>query len=580
MAITFSKTGSPVVTDLPSDYVGNAFIFDGNSNNYVDLSANSIYDFSGQKRTVCFWFNYDNAGGNEDLFGNYNTTASQRSYMIRKKADEGFNIQLHRLGNTSTSGTDFTSPSTSSGLVVAGEWYFLTWTFSDAEEMELFINGESVFSQSLSWNVLSTNNTTLGKRGLQDASSSMEGKIAGFKVFDRILNDDEVKLLYLKDLPIISDIGTPSVHYDMTTNGNGDLLDVSGNGNDVSSVSPTLVTGRRNFDGEITGNALYSNSTLNFGDIMPQAQFKTSRTVAIWIKGGPFPSGYQPLLTKGSATPYLCNIGVRDGYMEHTVRDSSGNIVTTGVTTDPSRFVNDGDWHLITDVKDGNTCTYSIDGVPHYTGTVSFTDVFNNDSLLLDKNGANIVNVDDLRIWDKALTQAEILSLYNGRTSDETIGEGFNKPLEPTEAEIQFGSNTYNFPFTTTANEIETALAQDSNIGTGNVSVSGSDNDFQIEFKGTRGNKPLLYPLTSNNIPAGGSAELVESQEGKEGDTYSTTINTDKSIISVIDNSGKVITNDETVRVGMQNDTLEIQNTSTQTLDLSGAKIVEWRNKA
>jgi len=197
----------------------------------------------------------------------------------------------------------------------------------------------------------------------------------------------------------------------------------------------------------------------------------------------------------------------------------------------------------------------------------------------LDKNGGNIVNVDDLRIWDKALTQAEILSLYNGRTSDETIGEGFNKPLEPTEAEIQYGQNTYNFPFTSDASTIQSSLEQDINIGTGNVGVSGSDMNFQIEFKNERGGKPLPLSLTSNSIPAGGESTLTEIQPGLDGGVYSMTINTSGSIINLIDANSKVITNDDDIRVGMQAGAVEIQNNSTSALDISGAKIIEWRNK-
>jgi Concanavalin A-like lectin/glucanases superfamily len=84
---------------------------------------------------------------------------------------------------------------------------------------------------------------------------------------------------------------------------------------------------------------------------------------------------------------------------------------------------NDGAWHLFTGVYDGTTLSIYVDGVLKVSDSASYTtgnDMnirIGADSELSFFNG----KIDDVRIWDRALSKNEILSLYPQYSSDKDL---------------------------------------------------------------------------------------------------------------------------------------------------------------
>jgi hypothetical protein len=88
-----------------------------------------------------------------------------------------------------------------------------------------------------------------------------------------------------------------------------------------------------------------------------------------------------------------------------------------------SETYNDGTWHLFTGVYNGTSLSIYVDGVLKVSDSASYTtgnDMnirIGADSELSFFNG----KIDDVRIWDRALSKNEILSLYPQYSSDKDL---------------------------------------------------------------------------------------------------------------------------------------------------------------
>ncbi|MHC4117739.1 MAG: LamG-like jellyroll fold domain-containing protein [Planctomycetota bacterium] len=193
-------------------------------------------------------------------------------------------------------------------------------------------------------------------------------------------------------------------------------LDWSGHGNHATLVGPQWsVPGRHGDAGLIMGSATYltiDNLTYDSADI-PEV------TVCAWIS------------TRSPAAQYIASFdrdnywrlevngtGAGDGQIGWDVMTSSGQVDLSSLTR-----IDDGRWHHVCGVFDNGRMTIYIDGraEPSVTGGTTFGSgnprpgIIGGNSEAGGYNGGNPVDyLDDLRIYDRALTAEEIVLVMRG----------------------------------------------------------------------------------------------------------------------------------------------------------------------
>jgi hypothetical protein len=218
---------------------------------------------------------------------------------------------------------------------------------------------------------------------------------------------------------------------------NDDFLDSSGLGNDgIPKGNPTFVEGYVGFALELDGNdyvvidAVGDDFTDN--DITLSAWVKTSDRSADW---------------------FSCNAGNTGNQIRLCIESGKFGFDTDREHALSTTTVSDGKWHLLTFVRSGNIGYTYVDGVmensyepadnyaSNYAGYTS--DFTSRDSwsigMELDPGGPSdhlTGIVDDARIYDRALLEAEILFIMEG-------GEGYPYALDPKPADGSYFEDTW-----------------------------------------------------------------------------------------------------------------------------------------
>ena len=378
---------APAPSILPSKYVGQAYQFDGNAANYVDLSSNPLYNLAGKQTTISFWAKWNaltnyqavlmNWSGGSNQFAFQSDTGSLGAYM----ASATYQIRATAL--------------------TTGKWYFFTACFDDINHTLEFYNGAVLINKVTGVTALSSvNDTALGRQGAGAATDSFNGDIANLTVHQRILSAAEIKIRYIESLPSIPDIGTPAVHYSMTTekvsimdqpgahvkvNFNGGVIeDVSGASNTVSTVgSPILLESFGGRDSDVLN--IHSSSSMdiprpNLADNDFTIMFKSYSLGHV----GADDNTFHAWGTSGSNADFLITL-------EHSfLNDNMGVFYTTSGSYTAATFVDSGlkaplnQWNTIIVCRRGPNLYLMVNGqmgtihnigsaVIHYTaGVMSF----------------------------------------------------------------------------------------------------------------------------------------------------------------------------------------------------------------
>ena len=201
---------------------------------------------------------------------------------------------------------------------------------------------------------------------------------------------------------------------------NGNANDQSGNGNNGIVNGATLTTDRNG-----NANSAYSfDGVSNY--IQTQSTFSlitgtSSRTVSFWLKSNGNSSGRQSAVMWGTQVGCYGKFNVN---ISATSGSSISLITGCGIYDNPA-MVLDNNWHNIICVFDSslglNTATarYYLDGVLlNYNGSGSnlTNNIFTQSSPVIFGNdgGSDILRgvLDDVAIYNRALTQTEISQLY------------------------------------------------------------------------------------------------------------------------------------------------------------------------
>ncbi len=195
----------------------------------------------------------------------------------------------------------------------------------------------------------------------------------------------------------------------------GNVSDTSGNNlNGTAQGKPV-------FEAGAIGQALMFDGIDDYVDCTNNVKFDAitnNLTVAAWIRVDRFDKNYQAIVTKGDSSWRIARNGTGDDIQWR------GNGPTPSLEVVSQAVVNDGQWHHVAGTYDGATARLYVDGV--LDGSMATTGVItkNTAPVLIGSNSEKAGrlwagSVDDVRIYNRALTEAEVRLL-----TDTTPGDG------------------------------------------------------------------------------------------------------------------------------------------------------------
>ncbi|QQS58667.1 hypothetical protein IPN35_03630 [Candidatus Peregrinibacteria bacterium] len=205
----------------------------------------------------------------------------------------------------------------------------------------------------------------------------------------------------------------PIAHWKMNDNaGNTTVTDAMGNFNGTAqrNTSSLTTTGKINEALTFNGSSDYIRT--------PTIALNSSFTVSFWMKPTNL-HNYGDPFSAGTSDKHLSFVTDADGHIYFNIGDGSnwGNPIVTGAGT-----LQNDQWYHVLGVYDGAKTKLYIDGVSQ--GVASNSAYSLNEVLNLGARTANgyyfAGQLDDIRIYDKALTDIQIAELYNSGNGTET----------------------------------------------------------------------------------------------------------------------------------------------------------------
>ena len=303
----------------------------------------------------------------------------------------------------------------------------------DGSTVKFYIDGslDSSFSFVQSFNSAGGVYTIGGR----SEAGSFDGVIDEIELYDRVLSGTEIQDIFnansngkCKPVCVTPPSGLVS-WWDADASSGTTAKDIQ-DGNDGTmfgglGTSPGLVGDVFSFDGIDDYVEIPDSANLDItGDI----------TLAAWVKADPSNPDWAEILDKGADCQFTGGYNLRisgtaaptagptgKGFFEFLIFGSGGHKFINSQTK-----INDGQWHFVTGVLSGTTMKVYVDGVLE----TSYTDPNNNilatnDPLRLSRGAVSVCTtsrffkgpIDEVQIFNRALTSSEILDEYNARSA-------------------------------------------------------------------------------------------------------------------------------------------------------------------
>ncbi len=386
---------------------GHAYSFDGTT--YIQCPDAGLPS-GDSPRSVCLWVNIASFGGVQITFpfGYGVATASSAFYATVDTVNAGGPyITVGQAGGGDA--PRWNGPTTN-------VWYQIAVTYSNSTAT-LYVNGSNVGQAPRSYATALTGNFFIGASYQGSAGPpSFFGAISDVRIYDRALSSNELQQLYAYE-------STPPQNF--LTNGlvayypfNGNPNDASGNGNNGTVSNATLTAdrfgftnGAYHFTNDVSSAIAVSDSpALNLGN-----QF----SVSCWFKYE------QPWTFHGESLVYQFKYPQFNGWILAVNQDHSMHgagmygIVFQGNTNQavyivPYSFLTS--WNQLVGVYDGAAVNLYVNGT--FVGQQAASAVGHAPVNLVIGGSANPVSgaysrdIDNVRIYDRALSSNEVMQLY------------------------------------------------------------------------------------------------------------------------------------------------------------------------
>lgn len=385
--------GGPTAAADRKNTLSGAINFSGTQ--YINIPSSPVLNTS--TFTISAWFNISNVAHNNTIVGN--------------SADGGPDLYIGNGGfNFSHQGSG--SGGCANGSATAGQWYQVVIT-SDGSATRMYRNGVSVCAGPAT--TFSFSNYQIGTR--LSGSDNFLGSLDDVRVYNRVLNSNEIKALY--------DGYNPSTKIGNIESGLVSWLQMDGNTKD-SSINSNAVTASNvslTSDRKGRANSAYSfNGTTSAISSLTQGfmALNAQQSGGAWI----YPtsvSGYHDvmaIIASGNGT----QLRINNGYLEVSkFGGSSAMISLTPVVAANS-------WHYVAYTYDGSTVKLYYDGQLVGSGTASLQTGSTTSMYVGTYGSAEYFSgsIDDVRVYSRALSQSDITRIYTAYNSQ--IALNTNRP--------------------------------------------------------------------------------------------------------------------------------------------------------
>jgi len=326
-----------------------------------------------------------------------------------------YRIRFNPKGTVSTRFYGTTNAATNSNYVLPiNEWTHVAVSY-DGSKNYVYINGRLDNSASNS-GTITTSTSALSIGALGCSSEFYNGSIDEVRIYNKSLSIEEIRTIY-----------TSSLYYQRNPEGLIGYWRLDDNANDYASNNDGTITGATFVEGKY-GSALSFDSLSQDYVEIPAGNslgINSDITLSAWILQDGF-AGIRPVIyrTVGSDASYIVEI------IEKKVRAGFAKDLNNAIVKETVSDIESSVWHLVTatytlgsmnpqiyidGVKADTTTIYSIGNVDELKqgdAPVTIGTAYNNYFSGL---------IDEVRIYDKALTKSDVKELYDESPYKSTL---------------------------------------------------------------------------------------------------------------------------------------------------------------
>jgi hypothetical protein len=470
---------------------GKAFDFDGISNDIVVQNSNSL-NITGTELSISYWLYYQNpttqytfkgiSKGGWDAQGGYE--------LIFRGGPNNSSLEINGAGG----GTYCESINQYSN-----QWINIVAIVNNGIN-KIYINGIEQITLTTGNGLINLSASSLplyfGRREpLNSYAGFLDGKLDDIGIWNRALTQQEINNVYQGSLP-----QNACLQQYVPTNGLvgwwpfcGNANDESGNGHNGTVNGATITTDRFGATGSAYSYSNTTTSLINFGNSV--GSFSNDFCISLWyVSTGS--TGY--LLNKRNDEICSQNWWVINpqGFEMCLGNGSSFEAVYHNFNFQLNS------WHHLLVNRIGYTFYLYVDGTLVSSRTTTDYYVFNNQaSLLSGITNAPISGyvakytgkIDDIGIWNRALTQQEITNIYSAQLcninaiispASNTVNVGANNQFTATTTDpsaiFQWQTNPNNIGWQNVPNNIFYTGATTSSITVNNVQLGNHNQPFRV----------------------------------------------------------------------------------------------------
>lgn len=424
----YSNNGTLTNMDASTDWIsgkrGKALDFDG-SNDHIPVGNGSTLNITGPL-TVSAWV-YFSSLASETIVSKWGLDDNSNfSWLLFANHFGSGRVDFLVSGN----GTGYVSVNTGNGYVRTGQWYHIVGVY-DTTTTKMYVDGNLIATNSTSIPSSLKSVTVPVTIGADyDRPDNNEtfyrpfnGKIDDVRIYNRALTATDVSALAragqvarntISHNGLVGwwtfDEGTSTTAHDFS--GQGNIGSLSGTG------GPTWVAGERGKALFFAGNDTNNNQTVTItaGATNPELAILGDVTVSAWVKpSSSYVDGNQAVVRGGQGTDLDYSIFFNPAVQGPYFHWYDGSTFPTVAGT--SNSVPFDRWSHVTITRSGTTVSFYVNGVFTNSATVTLPPVSAaqiaigrtaNVGVPQDYSGA----IDDVRIYNRALSSAEISDLY------------------------------------------------------------------------------------------------------------------------------------------------------------------------
>jgi hypothetical protein len=388
--------GMGTVTDT-SNGGSLAYSFDG-TDDYIDVVSSGV---PATAYSVSLW-QYSTGGGVTTMFNAGDATSKRNINIDGVRAGNSGDNHGHQ-----SSGTFYLVGNTVTRS--SATWYHYTLTY-DGSTLRLYVDGQLVNS------LASVPNTTYTETKCWigqyiGGSYRFTGRADDIRTYDRALTQAEIAhLAEARGIEGPPPVGLGDEKLWLCPSINDSANDISGNGNNgiynggMGTVVDTSNGGSLAYDFDGTNDSIVIDNNIEFG----------GNSVSCWVYSDNIALRFREIecYDKSRST------GNPDLVLQHeTAAGQRAFSQVSGTAITPYTVINQSQWYHLCSVLDGTNLSVYIDGT--LAASVAYTPIPQSDYMRVGARGTGIEHLDgkmdDIRAYDRALTQSEITHLATSR---------------------------------------------------------------------------------------------------------------------------------------------------------------------